>query len=82
VQLGDATVSLAHTAGAAIEDCGEAELVIARAGPERCRTGTRLIGPRALRASGGLAIRMRGGSFVVESVAEHRGSWPWSRRAM
>ena len=82
VQLAGATISLSRTAGAAIEDCGQAQLVIARAGPERCRSGTRLIGPRALRASGGLVIRTGSGGIVVETVAESRGEWPWSRSKM
>jgi competence protein ComEC len=82
VQLAGATISLSRTAGAAIEDCGQAQLVIARAGPERCRSGARVIGPRALRASGGLVLRTGSGGIVVETVAESRGEWPWSRSKM
>jgi competence protein ComEC len=78
-----ATVSLARDAGAVAEDCALAALVVSRAGPERCGgdgPAGRLVGPRALRASGGLAVRStRGGGIAVETVAAARGDWPWSR---
>lgn len=83
VALAGSAVSLAQSAGAAVEDCGQARLVIARAGPERCPGGKgSLIGPRSLRSSGGLTLREAGGGLVVESVAARRGRWPWSRAGM
>ena len=58
-----------HDAEAAIEDCGRVDLVIARAGPEICRRGGRMLGPWALRDSGGLAITRDGGDLSC-------GPWP------
>ena len=46
---------------------GRLDLVIARAGPEFCKGG-RMIGPRALRASGGIAVKGRDGRLEVETV--------------
>jgi competence protein ComEC len=84
VRLGDRTVvGLARSAGAAVEDCGAVDLLLARSGPERCADRAReaqSVGPRALRASGGLAIRASGGGITVETVAAARGDWPWTRR--
>ena len=78
VDFGGARVSLASRVEAAVEDCGRVELTIARVGPERCRDG-RLIGPRALRDSGGLAVTRHGERLEVRTVAGARGDWPWSR---
>ena len=80
VELGALRVSLAHDAEAAVEDCGRVDLVIARAGPETCRRGGAMIGPWALRDSGGLAITQVGGGLLVRTVAASRGDWPWTRR--
>ena len=54
--------------------------MIARAGPEICRRGGRMLGPWALRDSGGLAITRDGGDLIVRTVAAERGDWPWTRR--
>ena len=78
VELAGQRVGLAHGVEAAVEDCGRLDLVVARAGPEYCRDG-RMIGPRALRASGGIAITQRDGRLVVRTVKESRGDWPWTR---
>ena len=78
VELAGQRVGLAHGVEAAVEDCGRLDLVVARAGPEYCRDG-RMIGPRALRASGGIAITRRDGRLVVRTVKESRGDWPWTR---
>jgi hypothetical protein len=69
VDLGGVRVSLAN----------RVEAAIARVGPERCR-GRRLIGPWALRDSGGLAVARRGDRLEVRAVTDSRGDWPWSRR--
>ena len=79
-ELGPLRISLAHEVEAAIEDCGRVDLVIARAGPEICRRGGRMLGPWALRDSGGLAITRDGGDLIVRTVAAERGDWPWTRR--
>ena len=76
--LGGARVSLANRVAAAVEDCPVVALTVARVGPERC-PGGKLIGPRALRASGGLAVTHHGEQLEVRSVADSRGDWPWSR---
>ena len=75
--LGGAKVSLANRVAAAVEDCSRVELTVARVGPETCEAGI-LIGPRALRASGGLAITHHGEQLEVRTVAASRGGWPWS----
>lgn len=77
--LGGARVSLANRVEAAVEDCGRVELTIARVGPESCRSG-KLIGPRSLRTSGGLAVIRHGEQLEIRSVAASRGDWPWSRQ--
>lgn len=77
VELHGRRIALARAAEAALEDCGRVDLVIARIGPERCARGGALIGPRALAASGGLAVRGGKGGLVVETVAARRGRWPW-----
>lgn len=71
-------LALATAIEAVIEDCALVDLVVAAVGPERCDGRARLIGPRALRASDGLAIRLHGDGVIVETVAERRGRWPWA----
>ena len=78
VEIEGLRVGLAHAVEAAVEDCGRLDLVIARAGPEFCKGG-RMIGPRALRASGGIAVKGRDGRLEVETVRDSRGDWPWTR---
>lgn len=85
VEVGPWRVALARTAGAAVEDCALVDLTLARAGPERCPGAFRgvsggLLGPKALRASGGLALRAGPAGPLVETVAAGRGDWPWTRR--
>ena len=87
MKLADATVSLARTPAAAIEDCAVADLVIARLGPARCpatsgpatpeRAATMLLS-RRLFFSGGIAVRVAPGGPQIETVAERRGAWPWA----
>ena len=78
VTVDGAKVSLSRRAGAAVEDCALAALVVSRAGPEACPAGGRLVGPRALWASQGLTVWRTGGGLEVETVAASRGRWPWS----
>ena len=78
VELGPLRVSLAHEAEAAVEDSGVVDLVVARTGPETCRGGGSMIGPWALRGSGGLAITRDGDRLLVQSVATDLGNWPWA----
>lgn len=78
-ELGGRRVALARRASAAREDCARADLVVARAGPESCPGGAPMLGPQALAASGGLAVRAEGGRLRVETVAAARGDWPWAR---
>jgi competence protein ComEC len=71
-------ISLALTMEAVLEDCTWADLVIAPVGPERCDGPARLIGPRALRRSDGLAVRLTADGIEVDTVAGRRGAWPWT----
>jgi competence protein ComEC len=75
--LGERRVALARRAEAVREDCGLADFVIARVGSERCAGATPALGPRALAASGGIAVRLDEGELHVETVAGTRGRWPW-----
>ncbi len=77
-ELGSARVALAYRMAAIAEDCGRVDLVIARLGPPSCH-GSELIGPRLLRSSGGMAITHSSQRLTIETVAESRGNWPWSR---
>jgi competence protein ComEC len=78
VSLGASKVALAHRMAAIVEDCGRVDLVIARLWPPSC-AGSELIGPRLLRASGGLAVTRQGEGLAIVTVAARRGDWPWSR---
>lgn len=77
VELAGKRVTLARRPEAAFEDCGRVDLVVARVGPERCGRGGALIGPRALAASGGIALVRTDAGFTVETVTARRGRWPW-----
>ena len=74
-------LTLARRLDALLEACRAPGLVIARLGPEHCPAGpAELVGPRALAASGGMAIRFEpDGTIRRRSVAEARGAWPWVR---
>lgn len=76
-------ITLARRPDALLEACRKPGLVVARLGPERCPEGpAELVGPRALAASGGLAIWLEeDGTIRSRSVAEARGAWPWARSA-
>jgi competence protein ComEC len=78
VDLDGHRIALARRPEAAVEDCGRVGLVIARVGPETCRDGD-MIGPRALRASGGLAVTGGAHGLQIRTVREWRGEWPWNR---
>jgi competence protein ComEC len=73
-------VSLISVPGAALEDCGRAELVVALVplGPLRCRAGTRTIGRFDLWREGGHAIWLDDDAIRIESVARQRGRRPWA----
>jgi competence protein ComEC len=70
-------VALVRRGDALREDCVRADLVISDVG--RCRSGTAFIDGRTARASQGLAIRLLKSGPVVDTVAAHRGQWPWVR---
>jgi competence protein ComEC len=72
-------VALARRADALEADCARADLVISYPRIERCPNGTPLIGPEALHASGGIAIRLEAAGVHVSSVRAARGDRPWSR---
>ncbi len=82
LEQGGVQVTLARRPEALLEACREAGLVIARLGPERCPGGgpAELLGPRALAATGGLALWLEpDGTIRRRAVAETRGRWPWVR---
>lgn len=81
VQRGDAKIAITRQIEALVDDCRDADLVIARVGPEICPVGrASLIGPRALLRSDGLAVWLEEGGPRVVTIAQTRGRWPWSVR--
>ncbi|MEZ5931670.1 MAG: ComEC/Rec2 family competence protein [Alphaproteobacteria bacterium] len=72
-------VALARRANALPEDCARSQLVISYPRIEACANGTPLIGPNALRTSGGLALWLRGGHLREKTVRAVRGKRPWVR---
>jgi competence protein ComEC len=72
-------VALARRPEALEEDCRAADLVISYPRLERCPTGTPLIGPRALRHAGGLALWLGSSRIATLTVREVRGERPWTR---
>lgn len=72
-------VALPRRPEAIEEDCRAADLVVSYPRVEWCPGGTPLIGPRALRRGGGLAIRLERSGIDVHTVREARGQRPWSR---
>ena len=72
-------IAFARRAEALFEDCALADLVFFWPRIERCPDGGELIGPRALRATGGIALRIaQDGSIVTRTVRAHRGERPWT----
>jgi len=75
----DVQLALTRTAEALPEDCQRNDLVIAYPRIEVCPNDTALIGPRTLRASGGLALWLDHGDISQKTVREVRGDRPWAR---
>jgi competence protein ComEC len=73
------TVALARAPEAIEEDCRAADLVVSYPRVEWCPGATPLIGPRALRRAGGLAIWLGPAGIEMLTVREARGERPWSR---
>jgi competence protein ComEC len=73
------TVALARRPEAIEEDCRVADLVLSYPRIEFCPGGTSLIGPRALRHGGGLALWLEASGIEVLSVRDARGERPWVR---
>jgi competence protein ComEC len=72
-------IALARLPEALEEDCALARLVISYPRIEHCPNGTPLIGPDALRRSGGLALWVERDGIETLSVREVRGERPWSQ---
>jgi competence protein ComEC len=72
-------VALTRDAEALPEDCARNDLVISYPRIEACANGTPLIGPNALRASGGMALWFGPGEIRRETVRDVRGDRPWTR---
>ncbi len=70
-------VALVRRPEALEEDCARADLVISYPRIERCPNGTALIGPQALRRSGGLALWLDPDGIEQLTVRETRGERPW-----
>jgi competence protein ComEC len=70
-------VALARKPEALEEDCALASLVISYPRVERCPNGTTLIGPQALRRSGGIALWFERAEIEILTVREVRGERPW-----
>ncbi|MFO1068281.1 MAG: ComEC/Rec2 family competence protein [Geminicoccaceae bacterium] len=71
-------VALARRADATREDCGRADLLVARYG--RCAGPAHTLDWIALRDSGGIAVWL-GRDLRIRRVTEERGRWPWVRQA-
>jgi competence protein ComEC len=72
-------IAFTRVAEALPEDCARNDLVISYPRVETCRNGAPLIGPNALRASGGLALWIEPDHIERLSVREVRGDRPWAR---
>ncbi len=72
-------IAFTRNAEALPEDCARNDLVISYPRIEACLNGTPLIGPNALRRSGGLAFWLEPGHIERLSVREIRGNRPWTR---
>jgi competence protein ComEC len=72
-------IAFTRAAEALPEDCARNELVISYPRIEACADGTPLIGPKALREAGGLALWLEPGRIERLSVREVRGERPWAR---
>lgn len=72
-------MALARRPEALDEDCRRADLVISYPRIERCPNGTPLLGPNALRDSGGVALWLEPGGIDIQTVREVRGDRPWVR---
>jgi competence protein ComEC len=73
------TVALARRPEALEEDCHAADLVLSYPRIEFCPGPTPLVGPRALRRAGGMAIWLEPSGIETLTVREARGERPWSR---
>jgi competence protein ComEC len=73
------TVALARRPEAIEEDCRVADLVVSYPRIEFCPGATPLIGPRALRHAGGLALWLEPSDVDMLSVRDARGERPWVR---
>jgi competence protein ComEC len=72
-------VALVRRPEALEEDCALASLVISYPRIERCPNGNPLIGPRALRRAGGVALWLDAGGIESLTVREVQGERPWVR---
>ena len=70
--------ALTRNAEALPEDCARNDLVISYPRIETCPSGAPLIGPRALRFSGGMALWLGPDDIRQKTVREVRGDRPWT----
>jgi competence protein ComEC len=79
VSRGGRRIALSRRPEALEADCARADLVISYPRIERCPNSAPLIGPRALRDAGGLALWVSRSGIETLSVREVRGDRPWTR---
>jgi competence protein ComEC len=79
IELHGRRVALARAPEAVEEDCRHADLVVSYPRVEWCPGATPLIGPRALRRAGGLALWLEPAGIETLTVREVRGERPWTR---
>jgi competence protein ComEC len=72
-------IALARRPEAIEEDCRRADLVVSYPRIEACPNGTPLVGPRALRHAGGLALWLEPNAIEILTVRDVRGERPWAR---
>jgi competence protein ComEC len=72
-------LALSRSPRALLEDCRRADLVISYPRIEQCPSGRPLIGPRALRRAGGIALWLEPGRIRRLDVRQVRGDRPWTR---
>jgi competence protein ComEC len=77
---GGHTVALARAPEAIEEDCRAADLVVSYPRFEWCPGATPLIGPRALRRAGGLALWLEPAGVEMLTVRAARGERPWTQQ--
>lgn len=76
------SVALVEHPAAFAEECGRADVVVARVVPPAwCAEGSLVIGPEEAEAVGAVSVRAVESSLIVDSVGRQTSARPWSRRS-